>query len=456
MMPLEGNMAGASKPSTVSPKQQRIAELAKQAAQMSFTSLAYHIDIDWLTEAYAATRKDGAAGVDEQTADEYGAKLRDNLQSLLDRAKSGTYFAPPVRRAYIPKGDGQDKRPIGIPTFEDKILQRAVLMLLQPIYEQDFRDCSHGFRPQRSAHTALQALWDQATDMAGGWIVEVDISKFFDTMDRAQLREFLQRRVRDGVVQRLIGKWLNAGVLDEGTLSYPEEGTPQGGVISPLLANIYLHYVLDEWFESEVKPRLKGRAYLIRYADDFVIGFENEDDARRVLEVLPKRFGKYGLKLHPEKTRLIDFRKPGSRGRDGSRASGEDKFDLLAFTHYWGKSRFGNWIIKRKTSPSRFSRALKKITDWCKRHRHEPMRLQHKTLKQKLHGHYGYFGITNNSLWLDRFQRAVVRVWHKWLCRRSWHSDIPWPCFADYLDRYPLPRPRVVHSVYRRAVKSPT
>jgi RNA-directed DNA polymerase len=449
-------MAGASKPSTVSPKQQRIAELAKQASQMSFTSLAYHIDVDWLTEAYAATRKDGAVGVDEQTANEYGAKLRENLQSLLDRAKSGTYFAPPVRRAYLPKGDGKEQRPIGIPTFEDKILQRAVLMLLEPIYEQDFRAGSYGFRPQRSAHNALQALWDQAMDMSGGWIIEVDIRKFFDTMDRGQLREFLQRRVRDGVVQRLLGKWLNAGVLEAGTLTYPEEGTPQGGVISPLLANVYLHYVLDEWFENEVKPCLKGRAYLIRYADDFVLGFECEEDARRVLEVLPKRFDKYGLELHPEKTRLIDFRRPGSRGRDGSQASGGDKFDLLAFTHYWGRSRYGLWIIKRKTASNRFSRALKKITDWCRWHRHAEMRLQHRTLSQKLHGHYGYYGITNNGLWLNRFLRAVTRVWHKWLCRRSWHAKLPWDDFAKYLKRHPLPPPRVVHSVYRHAAKPAT
>jgi len=449
-------MAGASKPSTVSPKQQRIAELAKQAPQMSFTSLAYHMDIDWLTEAYEATRKDGAVGVDEQTADAYGAKLRENLQSLLDRAKSGTYFAPPVRRAYIPKGDGKEQRPIGIPTFEDKVLQRAVLMLLEPIYEQDFRPSSYGFRPRRSAHDALQALWDQAMNVQGGWIIEVDIRKFFDTMDRGHLREFLQRRVRDGVVQRLIGKWLNAGVLEAGTLTYPGEGTPQGGVISPLLANIYLHYVLDEWFENEVKPCLKGRAYLIRYADDFVIGFEYEEDARRVLEVLPKRFGKYGLTLHPDKTRLIDFRRPGSPGRDGSRASGEDKFDLLAFTHYWGKSRFDRWIIKRKTASSRFSRALRKIADWCRRHRHDEMPLQHRALSQKLHGHYGYFGITNNCLWLDRFRRAVTRVWHKWLCRRSWHAYLTWESFAQYLERHPLPKVRVVQSVYRRAAKPAT
>jgi len=228
---------------------------------------------------------------------------------------------------YIPKGTGSETRPIGIPTYADKILQRAVVMALEPIYEQDFLDCSYGFRTGRSAHQALQALWKQTMAMGGGWIVEVDIQKFFDTLDKAQLREFLQRRVRDGVLLRLIGKWLNAGVLEEGTLTKPEAGTPQGGVISPLLANIYLHYVLDIWFKEEVQPRLRGRAFLIRYADDFVMGFACEEDARRVLEVLPKRFGKFGLTLHPDKTRLVPFNKPSLQ--DQERQSRPGTFDLL-------------------------------------------------------------------------------------------------------------------------------
>src|SRR6516164_7719137 len=275
---------------------------------MGFTSLNHHLDLLWLVEAYNRTRKDGATGVDGQTAQDYGLTLGENLESLRDRAKSGTYRAPPVRRAHIPKGGSTtETRPIGIPTLEDKVLQRAVAMLLEPIYEQDFYDCSFGFRPGRSAHQALPALWKQAMDSHGGWILEVDIRKFFDTLDHAHLREFLKQRVRDGVLTRLIGKWLQAGVLEDGTVTYPEAGSPQGGVISPVLSNIFLHYVLDEWFEQAVKPRLRGRASLIRYADDFVIGFTDETDARRVLEVLPQRFGKYGLTLHPDKTRLIPF-----------------------------------------------------------------------------------------------------------------------------------------------------
>jgi group II intron reverse transcriptase/maturase len=235
---------------------------------MVFTTLAHHIDVDWLREAYRRTRKDGARGVDGQTAADYASNLEDNLRSLLDRAKSGTYRAPPVRRVHIPKGDGKQTRPIGIPTFEDKVLQRAVAMILEAVYEQDFQDFSYGFRPGRSAHQALQALHKGLARMAGGWVLEVDIRKFFDTLDHEHLREILRRRVRDGVLLRLIGKWLNAGVLEGLELSYPESGTPQGGVISPLLANIYLHEVLDEWFVRDVKPRLNGPAFLVRYADD--------------------------------------------------------------------------------------------------------------------------------------------------------------------------------------------
>ena len=298
---------------------QRIAELAKQSPQMGFTSLNHHIDLHWLHEAYLRTRKDGAAGVDGQTAADYEANLQENLQSLLDRAKSGTYKAPPVRRVHIPKGTGGDTRPIGIPTFEDKVLQRAVVMVLEAVYEQDFYDCSYGFRPGRSAHQALASLWQQTMQINGGWILDVDIQKFFDTLDHAHLRELLRRRVRDGVLLRLIGKWLNAGVLEDGNLSYPDAGTPQGGVISPLLSNVFLHYVLDEWFEQVVKLHRKGRAFLIRYADDFVMGFACEEDARRVLDVLPKRFGKYGLTLHPDKTRLVPFQRPPRRSaRKGS------------------------------------------------------------------------------------------------------------------------------------------
>jgi RNA-directed DNA polymerase len=437
-------MADAQKSDSLSTKQQQIAQLAKRQPQLSFTSLNHYLNVTWLLEAFHRTRKDAAPGVDGQTADEYALHLLENLGGLLDRAKTGTYRAQPVRRVHIPKGTGTETRPLGIPTLEDKILQRAVVMVLEPIYEQDFLDCSYGFRPGRSAHQALQAFWQQAMDLGGGWVVEVDIRKFFDTLDFAHLRTFLQRRVRDGVLLRLIGKWLKAGVLEGGELSYPEAGTPQGGVVSPLLANIYLHYVLDEWFEQQVKPRLKGRAFLVRYADDFVMGLACEEDARRVLGVLPKRFDKYGLKLHPEKTRLVRFNRPGrsptERGfpKEGS----PESCDFLSFTHFWSQSKKGNWVIKRKTARSRFRRALGKIAQWCRRNLHRPIVEQYQSLRQKLQGHYRYFGAVvgnGRSLWL--FLERLQEVWQKWLARRGGKKGKTWEWYMRLLQRFPLPRP---------------
>ena len=438
--------------SPVSTKQQRIATLAKQSPQMGFTSLAYLMDSAWLHEAFQRTRKDGAAGVDGQTATDYETNLEANLQSLLDRAKAGTYRAPPVRRVHIPKGGSTtETRPIGIPTLEDKVLQRAVVMLLEPIYEQDFYDCSFGFRPGRSAHQALEALWKQTMDSHGGWILEVDIRKFFDTLDHAHLRAFLQQRVRDGVLTRLIGKWLQAGVMEDGTVTYPAAGSPQGGVISPLLSNIFLHYVLDEWFEREVKPRLRGKAYLIRYADDFVIGFSQEEDAKRVLAVLPQRFGKYGLALHPDKTQLLPFQQASASGEGTGRGTPPRTFTLLGFTHYWGRSLRGNWVVKRKTATSRLSRALRSIAQWCRLHRHCPISEQQQTLSQKLRGHFAYYGITGNAPALSAFRLWVVRCWRHWLNRRHRERSLTWDLFNRLLQRYPLPPARVVHSVYARA-----
>ena len=268
----------------VSTKQKRIAALAKQSPEMAFTSLAYLMDIDWLKEAYRRTRKDGAVGVDGVTADQYEQDLEGNLQSLLDRAKSGTYKAPPVRRVHIPKGGSTtETRPLGIPTLEDKLLQRAVVMLLEPIYEQDFLDCSYGFRPKRSAHQALNSFRDQLMDCRGGYVLEVDIRKFFDNLDHGHLRQFLQLRVRDGVLLRLIGKWLNAGVMEDGSVSYPDSGSPQGGVVSPILSNVFLHYVLDLWAQQWRRRHARGEVIIVRYADDFVVGFQYQADAERFL-----------------------------------------------------------------------------------------------------------------------------------------------------------------------------
>jgi group II intron reverse transcriptase/maturase len=442
-------------PDIVSTKQERTATLAKQSPQMSFTSLAYLMDLPWLLQAYHRTRKNGATGVDGQTWHEYGENLEANLQSLLDRAKSGRYRAPPVKRVHIPKaGSPTQTRPIGIPTLEDKVLQRAVVMLLEPIYEQDFVQGSYGFRPGRGAHQALEKLWKETMNTDGGWVLEVDISKFFDTLDHDHLRQFVQHRVRDGVLLRLIGKWLNAGVMEAGQLSYPESGSPQGGVISPMLANVYLHYVLDTWFEQEVQPRLSGRACLIRYADDFVIGFTDEKDAHRVKEVLPKRFGRYGLQIHPEKTRLVRFTKPRDgqpKDRDGSSGKPES-FDLLGFTHYWGRSLRGNWVVKRKTSASRLSRGLRAINQWCRKHRHDPLAQQQQALSQKIRGHCAYYGITGNSQCLSAFRLWVVRCWRNWLCRRNRERGMTWDRFNQLLERYPLPAAVAIHSVRRPQV----
>jgi len=447
---LGGKMADTSRSTTVSTKLQQIAKLAREMPGVAMTTLAHHIDLEWLKEAWRRTRKDGAAGVDGQTARDYEANLEENLRSLLDRAKSGTYKAPPVRRVQIPKGKGKS-RPIGIPTVEDKILQRAVAMVLGAVYEQDFLDCSWGFRPGRSAHRALESLWKGTMRMGGGWILEIDIQSFFDTMDRGLLREILHRRVQDGVLLRLIGKWLKAGVLEQGRLIHPEAGTPQGGVISPLLANLYLHEVLDTWFEAEVRPRLKGPVYLNRYADDVVLVFREEEDARRVLAVLPKRFGRYGLTLHPEKTRLVEFHRPKCRRPPRDDDDGPGSFDYLGFTHFWARSRKGNWVVKHRTAKDRFSRAVRAVSEWCRRNRHLPVREQHQRLSVRLRGHFAYYGITGNSRALVRFLWAVRRVWRKWLDRRSQRARMTWDRFTLLLQRYPLPPPIAVHSRLRRA-----
>lgn len=433
-----GNTEDALESVSVYTKQQRIAELGRLMPDAGFTSLAYHIDLDWMREAYSRTRKDGAVGVDNVTAEQYEEDLDKNLGDLLERFKSGSYVAPPVKRVYIPKGDGRS-RPIGIPTLEDKVLQRAVVMVLSPLYEQDFLECSYGFRPRRSVHQALEAMWRKVMEMGGCWVLEVDIRSFFDTVKFEHLREFLKKRVRDGVLLRIIGKWLKAGVMEGKVVHYPEEGTPQGGVVSPIFSNIYLHEVLDKWFEQDVKPRLHGKAELIRFADDYVILFANEQDAHRVQEVLPKRFGKYGLQLNEEKTQLIDFHQPnGSRTKSAT-------FTFLGFTHYWGKSRKGKWVVKRKTAKKKLKMAVQRVYEWCKSHRHDPVREQWKALRRKLSGHYGFYGITFNIKSLNRFYEQAKRSWRKWLNRRSRNKDMPWDRFNRLLERYPLPKPRIVH-----------
>jgi group II intron reverse transcriptase/maturase len=435
-------MNETSSSTNISTKLERIAKLAREAPTMALTTLAHHIDVEWLREAYRRTRKDGATGIDGQSAQEYAAGLEQRLESLLERAKTGRYRAPPVRRVHIPKGKGET-RPLGIPTFEDKVLQRAVAMVLEAVYEQDFLDCSYGFRPGRSAHQALDALNKTAVWRAGGWVVELDIRKYFDSINHEHLGGILRQRVRDGVILRLIGKWLNAGVMEDGALRHPEMGAPQGGVISPVLANIFLHEVLDVWFHKEVLPRLRGRALLVRYADDAVMLFEHEEDARRVLDVLPKRFGQYGLTLHPDKTRLVPFRRPDrapARHDDDGGPAGPGSFDFLGFTIHWGKSLAGKWVVRNRTAKDRFRRGLMKLSEWCKRNLHAPLVVQQKILNAKLRGHYSYFDRIGNRARLWIFLHRATAVWKRWLSRRS-QRPLYWKRMYQLLERFPLLTP---------------
>ncbi len=435
---------GHGAPIPVSTKLQRIAELARRRPGEALTTLAHHIDLAFLQAAFKRTRKDGAVGVDGQTAAEYAEHLEDNLQSLLDGFKLGTYKAPPVRRVHIPKDKGKT-RPIGIPTFEDKVLQRAVQMVLEAVYEQDFLDCSYAFRPGVSPHAALDRLRQNVMRTGGGWVIELDIQSYFDKISHGHLRSFLDQRVRDGVLRRMIDKWLKAGVLESGQLRYSDEGTPQGGVISPILSNIYLHHVLDVWFTQDVRPALRGTASLVRFADDAVLVFATEADARKALAMLPIRFEKYGLTLHPDKTRLLDFRSP-QRGdvpprKGGPPATGGTarSFDFLGFRHYWGKSRTsGRWVVKGKTSPKSFSRSLHKVGEWLKRSYHFAVAEQHRSLCRKLIGHANYFKRPGNAEAVHRFRHEVGCLWRKWLGRRHRRGRLTWDRFNRLLQRYPL------------------
>lgn len=442
-------MADTSRSVKMSTKLQRIAKAAKRSPGGAFTSLNHLLDLELLRASFFRLAKGSAPGADGVTWQEYAEVLESRLPGLLDRAKSGRYRAPPVRRVHIPKGTGPETRPIGIPAIEDKVLQRAVATILEAIYEADFHPHSYGFRPGRGAHQAVNKARDELMALKGGWVLEVDVRKFFDTVDHGHLREFIGRRVQDGVIVRLIGKWLNAGVLEDGRVSYPNQGTPQGGVISPLLANVYLHYVLDMWWESDVKPLLKGRAHLVRYADDFVLLFEHESDAKRVQEVLPKRFAKYGLIVHPEKTRLVPFKRPGGGGPPPG------SFDLLGFTFRWGTSRRGYALIVLRTAKDRFRRGLLRIAQWCRLNRHLPIAAQQEALDKRLRGHYAYFGLTGNGAAIKAFHDEVKSIWRQWLCRRSQRARRQgWDWFKELYERFPLAPPRVVHSIYPTAAKA--
>jgi RNA-directed DNA polymerase len=422
----------------------RLTELAKADKTTRFLSIAHLLTPAALLAAFEGLRKDASAGVDEVTYREYEQDVWRNIPALHDRLVSRQYRAQPLRRVYIPKENGKE-RPISIPTLEDKIVQKATVTVLNAIYEQDFLPCSYGFRPNLSAHNALDAIGRTICRGPIAYVLEADIQGYFDAIVRSQLMALVERRIGDGSILRLIQKWIHVGVIEDGRLLVTETGTGQGQVISPLLANIYLHYVLDEWFEHEVKPHLRGLAAEIRYADDFILCFQYREDAERVHRLLVKRFAKYGLTLHPEKTRLLAF------GRSALPRRPDDPkpatFDFLGFTHICARTRRGRFTIHVRTMRKRLRRSLKAAAQWCREHRHDPVADQAAALNAKLRGHYQYYGRPTNTRSVWQFYRAVRRRWHKWLNRRSRQRSLTWECFNTQLTRrYPLAPPRIVHA----------
>jgi RNA-directed DNA polymerase len=419
----------------------RIAELARQDAGRKFYSIAHLLTKEALWEAFDGLRKDAAAGVDGVTYADYAEHLIENIGKLHERLKSKTYRAQPLRRVYIDKEDGS-KRPISIPALEDKIAQKATVKLLNAIFEQDFLDCSHGFRPGRSAHDALDEVGRVLCRQPMEYVLELDICSYFDSIVRKQLMEMVERRVSDGSILRLIGKWIHIGVVDDGRLLLSETGTGQGQIISPLLANLYLHHVLDVWFEEQVKPRLRGQAYEIRYADDALLCFQYREDAQRVLDVLHKRFAKFGLTLHPEKTRLVEFGRR-AHARATRLTTKTATFDFLGLTHRCATSRQGKFTVHVGTMKKRLKRGLTALANWCRRHRHDPLDYQQQMLNAKLRGHYQYYGRPTNYRSLWKFYRAVRRTWRTWLSRRTRGKRLSWETYAQLLARHPLLRPRI-------------
>jgi group II intron reverse transcriptase/maturase len=423
----------------------KVAERAKREPAARFHSLAHLIDEELLAGAFARLRSDAAVGVDGITKEQYGQDLQNNLRSLHERLKTKRYRHQPIRRVHIPKEKKGQTRPIGVSATEDKVVQNALREVLEAVYEQDFMDCSYGFRPGRSAHDAVRALTRAVNVGEANYILEIDIVGFFDSVRRSLLLEMLQERVADGSLLRLIGKCLHVGVLDGEEFTKPSEGTVQGSTLSPLLGNIYLHTVLDRWFETDVKPRLRGKATFIRFADDGTFGFERQDDAQRVLAVLSKRMERFGLTLHPEKTRLLDFRRPPRSCGEGK---GPTSFDFLGFCWYWRRSRKGDWMVACKTRRARLVRAVQRVYAWCRDHRHLPVHQQHEGLKRRVQGHINYFGVNGNIASLRRFVSQAKRSWFKWLNRRSQRARLNWERFEDLYEDFPLPQARIVVSIW--------
>lgn len=421
---------------------QRVKEAARRDRRVRFTALLHHVDEGSLERSYHRLRRDAACGIDGETVEHYGENLEANLKSLCVRVHRGSYRPKPARRVRIPKADGGE-RALGIPSLEDKIVQGAVAEILSAIYEECFLDLSYGFRPGRSAHDALEALDHGMHTERVNWVLDADIRTFFDSVDHELLLRCVEHRIGDRRVLRLLRQWLDAGVMEDGEWQASEEGTPQGSVISPLLANIYLHYALDQWFEDWKAKHARGRMFLVRYADDFVMCFQYRDDAQRMFTALIERMSKCRLALHETKTRLIEFGRFAPANR---MARGEGKpptFNFLGFTHYIGRTRRGGYTMKRKTQSSRLTRKLKAVRQEAWRRMHHHVADQHAWLCSVLIGHYGYYGVRCNFPSMDNFLFEVRRLWFRVLNRRNRNHDLTWERYAKLLTRFPLPSPRL-------------
>ena len=425
-----------------------LSQRARQEPHLVFTSLAHLLNVEFLRECYRSLGKEKASGIDGRSWQEYGEQLEANLADLVTRLKAKRYKPLPAKRVYIPKNE-HEKRPLGLPAIEDKIVQKGIARLLEAIYEADFCDCSYGFRPQRSCHQALKAVDEAIMGKPINYVIEADIKGFFDHVSHDWMMQFLQVRVRDSSLLLLTRRFLKAGYMESGQWHPTDEGTPQGGNLSPLLANLFLHYVLDLWFERKVKPARNGTCVLVRYADDFVCLVQHRQDAEELEKLLRERFAKFGLTLHPEKTRTISF---GRYERENARREGRkpNTFDFLGFTHYAGRSRKGSFLLGRKTSRKKFRRACREILTWLKQVRNERSLSEiWADLAAKLRGHYGYYGVSGNFRMIQKFGYVVIRALQKWLNRRSQRRSFPWKRLNDYLKHYPLPRPRIVYRMYQ-------
>lgn len=422
----------------------RVNAAARRDAKTRFTALLHHVDEAALARAFRRLKRGAAAGVDGETVASYERNLGENLRDLLERVHTGRYRAHPVRRVYIPKSDG-GQRPLGVPTLEDKLLQGAVAEVLSAIYEVDFMGFSYGFRPERNPHQALYALHDAVMTQKVNWVLDADIRSFFDSVDHGWMMRMVEHRIADERILRLIRKWLKAGVLESGEWRESEVGTPQGAGISPLLSNIFLHYALDLWVHQWRRRHARGNVAIVRYADDFVMGFQYEADARRMLVDLKERLAKFKLALHEDKTRLIRFGQFAAE-RMAERGLGRpETFHFLGFTHYGGKTREGRFIVKAKTQSKRITRKLKELRVEARQRMHRPVVDQHAWLSRVLSGHYRYYGLPCNGRALGAFRYEVRRLWRRTLGKRSQRSRLSWARFAALEERFPLPMPRIPH-----------